>query len=140
MKCRSQGFTLLELLIAVAIIGIIAAIALPSYQDSIQKTRRSDAKIALSEAAARQEQFFATNNSYAGSGDLDALVTNSDGQSSPEGYYALSVGNAACAGGPPFTCYSITATAVGSQADDAQCATFTINQIGQKTGTSASCW
>jgi type IV pilus assembly protein PilE len=140
MKYRSQGFTLLELLIAVAIIGIIAAIALPSYQNIIQKTRRSDAIIALSEAAARQEQFFAANNSYAGSGDLDALVTNSDGQSSPEGYYVLSVDNSACTGGPPFTCYSITATAVGSQADDTQCATFTINQIGQKTGTSASCW
>lgn len=139
MNDRSRGFTLIELMIAVAIIGIIAAFALPSYMDSVRKTQRSDAKIALSEAAARQEQFFAENNSYAANGDLDALVTNSDGKSSPEGHYELAVDNSACSG-PPYMCFSITATAVGTQAADTDCATFTIDHIGRKTATSANCW
>jgi type IV pilus assembly protein PilE len=136
---NKAGFTLIELMIAVAIIGIIAAFAIPSYLDTVRKTQRSDAKIALSEAAARQEQFFAENNSYAANGDLDNLVTNSDGESSPEGHYKLAVDNSACSG-PPYMCFSMTATAVGSQAKDTDCATFTIDHIGRKTATSGNCW
>lgn len=136
---RSRGFTLIELMIAIAVVGIIAAIALPSYMGTVRKTQRSDAKVALSEAAARQEQFFAENNSYATNADRDVLVTNSDGKSSPEGHYELSVDNSACSG-PPFMCFSITATAVGGQAADTDCATFTIDNIGRKTATSSDCW
>lgn len=135
----SRGFTLIELMIAVAIIGIIAAFAIPSYMDTVRKSQRSDAKVALSEAAARQEQYFAENNSYATNADRDVLVTNSDGKSSPEGFYELSVDNSACSG-PPYACYSITATAVGSQAKDTDCATFTIDHIGRKTATNSDCW
>lgn len=139
MNGKSQGFTLIELMIAVAIIGIIAAFAIPSYLETVRKTQRSDAKVALSEAAARQEQFFAENNTYAANSELDRLVTNTNGESSPEGYYELAVDNSACSG-PPYMCFSITATAVGGQAKDTDCATFTIDHIGRKTATSAICW
>ena len=60
----APGFTLIELMITVAVVGILAAIAYPSYQDSIRKSRRADAKSALLDAAHRQERFFTENNQY----------------------------------------------------------------------------
>ncbi len=136
---KGRGFTLIELMIVVAIVGIIAMVAYPSYQDSVRKSRRVDATGALVEAAAMQERLYSENNSYADNSDLDRLVVNSDGVSSREGYYSLAVDVSEC-GGPPFNCFSITATAVGPQAADVNCATFTINHRNQKTATSADCW
>ena len=63
----SQGFTLIELMIAVAIVGILAAVALPSYQRSIMKGRRVDAKAATLDLAAREERYFSVNNTYTNS-------------------------------------------------------------------------
>lgn len=62
---RLQGFTLIELMITVVIIGIIAAIAYPSYTNYMAQTRRSDAQIALTNAASAQEKFFSDCNTYA---------------------------------------------------------------------------
>ena len=64
-KFVSRGFTLIELMVVVAIIGIIAAIAYPSYQNYTKQTRRSDAQIALTQAANQQEKFFTECNHYA---------------------------------------------------------------------------
>lgn len=134
------GFSLIELLITMAIAAIILVIAVPSYQNTVQKSRRSDATGALSEAVAMQDRIYTETNSYVANADLSRLVVNSDGVSSREGYYTLAVNNDACAG-PPFRCFSITATAVGPQANDTDCATFTINHIGQKTSAPTSnCW
>lgn len=63
---RSKGFTLIELMIVVAIIGILAAIAYPSYQDHVRKTRRSDAQGALMGLANAMERHYTANNTYAG--------------------------------------------------------------------------
>lgn len=59
----SKGFTLIELMIAVAVVGILAAIAYPSYQDSVRKSRRADAKSALLDAA-HERTVFTENNQY----------------------------------------------------------------------------
>ena len=61
---RQRGFTLMEVMITVAIIGILAAIAFPSYQDSMRKSRRTDGKNALSQAAANMERYYSENNGY----------------------------------------------------------------------------
>lgn len=70
---RDRGFTLIELMIVVAIIGILAAIAYPSYQNSVDKSRRTDGKSALSGLASAMERFYTTNSTYEGaaSGGLD---------------------------------------------------------------------
>lgn len=68
MKQLSKGFTLIELMIVVAIIGIIAAIAYPSYQDSVKSSRRADAQGVLMGLANAMERHYTTNNSYLGAG------------------------------------------------------------------------
>ena len=130
---NATGFTLIELLIVVAIIAVLASVAYPAYQDSIQKSRRSDAKIALVQAAASQERWFSSNNAYTSS------ATNVGGALSPDGNYGVTVVAATLT-------YSITATATGGQADDTHCNTFTITQTGAKTSADDSpaattdCW
>ncbi|MDF1643620.1 MAG: type IV pilin protein [Pseudomonadales bacterium] len=127
------GFSLIELMVVVAIVGILASIAYPAYQDSIQKSRRSDAKIALVQAAASEERWFSSNNAYTSN------ATNIGGVLSPEGYYNVAV----VAG---TLTYSITATAGTEQAADTNCNTFTITQTGAKTSkddgavVSTGCW
>jgi type IV pilus assembly protein PilE len=65
MLKRQGGFTLIELMITVAVIGILAAIAFPSYQDSVRKSRRTDGKNALTQAVANMERYYTENNTYA---------------------------------------------------------------------------
>ena len=64
VSTRQRGFTLIELMIVVVILGVIAAFAIPSYQDHLRKSKRSDARAALSDLAARQEQYFLDNKTY----------------------------------------------------------------------------
>jgi len=67
-KTKSAGFTLIELMIVVAIIGIIAALAYPSYQDQIKKARRADAQGVLMSFANTMERYYTENNTYTGAG------------------------------------------------------------------------
>ncbi len=142
MNRKNNGFTLIELMVVVAILGILAAIAYPSYQNSVLKSRRSDAKAALAEGAARQERIFVQTGGY--SNDVSKLVTSTSGNKSPEGYYTMSV-SATCSrtvnSTTLYSCYTLTATAAGPQASDTQCATLSIAQTGAKTSTGGGvCW
>lgn len=137
-RVKSQGFTLIEVLIVVAIIGILAAIAVPSYTQYITDGRRTDAIAFLSEAAGEQIRYFSANNQYAGSmGELGygtgaTFVT-------PEGHYSVSVDNP---GSQARFILTATPVAGGKQAGDVECASFTISDTGVKrnTGTNTDCW
>jgi type IV pilus assembly protein PilE len=128
---NQKGFTLIEVMIVVVIVAILAAIAVPSYQDSIRKTRRADAKEALTRIAALQERFFFTNNRYGTADDLGISAA------SQEGHYIIDltapVASAACGPVDATRCFKVTATTQGAQASDTECQIFSINHIGQKT-------
>lgn len=91
---KNSGFTLIELMIVVAIIGVIGAIAMPSYDSYMKKSRRADAKVGLSKLADKQERFYLQNNTYATS-LTDLGITN---DLTENGYYQLSVISADNAG------------------------------------------
>ena len=131
----SQGFTLIEIMITVAIIGILAAIALPAYQNYVLRAGRAEGQAALLDTSAREEQFYLGNKTYTtivGTGGLNGITTTESGR------YTIAV-----AGCPIATCYVITATAVDAQAADAKCTTLTIDSDNVKGATGSAtdeCW
>jgi len=121
---KIAAFTLLELLIVVAIIGIISSIAYPSYQAYVLKTRRGNAITELIQAQLQQTQVHILNPSY--SSDIDELgLTNSDD-------YSYSVISAST------TTYSLKAVAKGAQSADTGCTILTIDQSNNQTP--INCW
>ncbi len=127
------GFTLIELLIAVAIVGILAAVAYPNYYKSMVTSRRVDGINSLLAIQMEQEKYRANNPTYAA--NLSSLSHYSaDSIDSPDGYYTLTV---TAADASSFTA-TATAKAGTSQVDDTGCTTLTINQNGPVGGT--SCW
>jgi len=118
----------MELLIVVAIIGIIAAVAYPSYQNQMMQSRRSDAQVALLRMADAQERWYLQNNTYT------TVVANVGGTGTENNWYQLAVTAA------DASTYTLTATPVagGPQAGDGTCPAITINQAGQKLP--AACW
>jgi type IV pilus assembly protein PilE len=135
---NKKGFTLTELLITVAILGILSMIALPAYQSQGQKTRRADAKIALTNAAQALERCNIQYDAYNSGSCSQPLASDGATVTTDEGFYTI-------AAAVTTTTFSLTATPVagGGQADDSRCTSFTINQAGTKTATGSSssdCW
>lgn len=141
------GFTLVELLITIAIVGILAAIAIPSYTSSVVKSKRRAAEVCLSSFATQMERYYTTNLRYCVDADADGTCDGADFT-----LPALDCASLANTGND----YTYTATATlatftvqaapkTAQADrDAACGTLTLNQAGAKavsgTGGVAHCW
>jgi len=136
MKPKSAGMTLIELMIVVAILALLAAIAVPSYRQYVLRANRTEATTALLQLAAAQEKFYLQNNTYAGNALIAVAPPAGLGLSATTGggRYTVAITAATAA------TFSATATAAGAQAADTTCATFTINQAGARTATSANCW
>ncbi|MNN36030.1 Fimbrial protein precursor [compost metagenome] len=140
----SRGFTLLEMMVVVAIIGILAVIAYPSYQQYVLRANRSEGQALLSDAVAREERYFAQNNAYVsaqeGIAKLNMRKTDGGKVTSETGKYSLVVSNPANSGG-----YLLSAVPQGPQVADTLCGTLTLNAVGERgiTGNAASaaeCW
>lgn len=132
----SQGFTLIEVMITVAIIGILSAIALPAYTDYITRGRIPEATSQLAAKQVRMEQWFQDSRSYRATGGNDCYIGASDTTSSKFFTFACAASSA--------TAYTITATGTGPMTGFA----YTINQNGDKATTmvptgwtsSTTCW
>lgn len=134
MRGLAPGFTLIELMVALAIVGVLAAVALPTYQGVVHRSQRTDARLALLWIQYQQERHYAAHNAYAGAlaqltapagiaarsaaGDYElAVTTSNDGQ----GYVAIALAHAS-----------------GRQARDIDCRWLSINELGQRRSATAS--
>jgi type IV pilus assembly protein PilE len=150
-----RGFTLIELMVTIVVIAILAAIAIPSYQNSVRHSRRTDAKSALLDLAAREQNLYATTTAY---GSTPASVGYS-GAAFPvtvgSGYYSVNVTLTAAVAPTSSTVtgtpagFTLVATPVAgtTQAGDTACASFTLTSAGQQsaltsggTDNTSICW
>lgn len=124
----NKGFTLIELVITMAIIGILASLAYPSYLDYVTRARRHDGQTALLELANQMEHYYANNNTYqtatiATGNRTDIRKTNT----SPEGWYMLEITQQS------DTNYALQAIAIKAQAmNDPFCSNLTFTSLGEK--------
>lgn len=131
---HAAGFTLIELMITVAIVAILMAVALPSYREHVVRSNRAAVEGFMQEVANRQERYLLDNRSYADS--LTSLGMSVSPEISPN--YTVTVTNAGVG-----LVYTITATPIGSQlASDTQCGALTLNNLGTKTASGGGdrCW
>jgi type IV pilus assembly protein PilE len=146
LKSSQRGVTLIELVVVMMIVGILAAIAIPSYRAYVIRSQRSDAKDALLALATQQEKFYLQCNIYAlgfAAAPNCAALNLQGTNASKNGWYTLTipVGN--------VTSYTILATAAagGNQFQDVDCRTFSVTDRGIRTAAdsggadnTAECW
>jgi len=133
-KHNHRGFTLIELMITVAIIAILASIAYPSYQQHVLRTRRAVAAGCLMELAQFMERFYTTNLTYAG-----AALPNTSCRADLASTYTF----AFASGEPTATTFIINAAPAGAQANDTRCGTISLTQAGVKANSGTldpTCW
>lgn len=133
---RHAGFTLMEVMIVVAIVGILAAVAYPNYTEHVQRGRRTEGKAALLKTQGALERYFTVNNTY--TTDLATVRANAfSGDNLASSAYTIAV-----APGPAgiASSYVITAT---PNLNDPLCGRLTLDNLstkGQERGTQAACW
>jgi type IV pilus assembly protein PilE len=144
-KKMTKGFTLIEIMIVVAIIGVLSAILYPSYNELVYKSGRADAKVELSDIAQRIQRCFTTTNTYdpleGACGVIDELSAEA-GITSMDGKYQITLTNHAAT---TFTLVAKPATG-SRQANDTKCTEFRLTQSGVRTAlkgeadNTSECW
>jgi len=128
---QNWGFTLIELMIVIAIVSILAAVSFGAYSSYVLKANRTDGRATLSDTAARLEKCKAIYGGYDKT-NCDSVIPTK----SPEELYNITENRGA-------TTFTLTATATGRQAGDTKCATMTLTNTGLKDGTGTDkdvCW
>ena len=148
-RCRMhwKGFTLIEIMVTVAIIALLASIAYPAYSDAVRKARRSEGRAALLQLMQQQERYYLLHTRYiafsAGSDDADAKKFKwHSGESASASAYEIS--GTACAGETLQDCIVLVATPgstkVDSAFDDPQCGALSLSSSGTKLPAAKDCW
>jgi len=137
----NRGFTLMELLIVIAVVAILSMIAIPSYIEYIRKGKRSEGAAALADLLMRQERYRAEHPTYGTMVQLFGTALKVTEFNNSFKYYSLSVG-----GSPTASVYSLTATRKGDLANDPKCGNLTVSvnagvaTKGVSSGDIAYCW
>ena len=138
---KSSGFTLVELIVAMVVAAILAAVAIPAYSNYVRKARRTEVKTALLDLASLEERYFSVNNSYTATANL--LGYSAFPVTLPSGYYTVAAPVVVAATTTAAATYALSATATGDQTKDSQCQSFTLNSAGSQAATPdapGTCW
>jgi len=126
---RPAGFTLIELMIVVAVIAVLAAIAIPSYIEQLRKGKRAEAIQAIGDVMLRQEKWRADHPAYATMNELTGSAANTTSYNGALKYYDVSISNNTA------TDFTITATRKGDLANDPKCGNFIYTQAKASSAT-----
>lgn len=131
-----NGFTLMELLVAVVVVGILASIAYPSYVESVRRAKRTEGKAALMQTLQAQERYYSQRNAYlAYSASAPKGFKTHSGDSLAGSLYALSAD--ACTGEVIRDCVTVTAK---PKFDDPACGTLALSSHGLRSPADPACW
>lgn len=144
---REAGVTLIELLVVLAVVAILAAIVYPSYQESVRKAKRAEARAALLQAMQQQERYYSQRNTYikfsVGSPDVDAKRFKWFSGSSAAGS-AYEISGDACSGANLQECVELKAVPGTANVDagykDERCGILTLSSNGEKGAKESACW
>ncbi len=125
MSRCNRGVTLIELLVVIVVVGILAAIAYPSYRDQVRRSNRTEAKVALEQSAQALEKCFTRYMSYDSENCAAAMQLEGGGVSTPHGYYVIT-------GNIDNSTFVLTATPQGGQRTDTKCPTLTMTETGAR--------
>ena len=140
---KQRGVTLIELLTVILVVGILSAIAIPSYSSYVRKARRADAKVMLTSSAQQLERCYTRISSYndgtndAGGGSCPLPLGANSANT-----YTLAIAFDTTAGMPAGQSYTLTASPLGNQLLDTHCGNYRLNQMSQKTVSTGAtdCW
>ena len=133
MPHLSRGITLIELMIAVGIVAILAALSYPSYMEHVKSTRRGEAKATLLEIAQFMERKFTADGCYKCGSETVTLPISQVPRDGGNAYYTIALASSAS------TSYQLQASPTGVMSGDS-CGTYSLDQTGTHTPTGATCW